>query len=89
MNIFIRSVFWALPFWAMLFSLRFIYIPYDFWTEIVQTIIRPGVVVCLWFADDLHNLEWFTVITTNLVIYYLAIVLVLFIAGKYHRNPRT
>lgn len=89
LSIFARAVFWALPIWAVLLSFRFIYIPYDFWTGIVQTVIRPGVTVCLWFEHEIHNLGWFRVITVNLVLYYLAVLVLIFIADRFPRPSRS
>ena len=88
-NTFARAIFWALPIWGILLSFRFIYIPYDFWTNTVQTVIRPGVEVCLWFEQEIHNLDWFRVIVVNMMIYYLAVLTIVFVVERFHRPSRT
>jgi len=86
MNIFARSVFWAVPVWIFLMLLH-----YATWFltgvyETVSAIIYPGHKVCLLLRGGIYDVDWFSVIVLNMVIYYLAIVLIVFIS-RLGRNP--
>jgi len=86
MNIFARAVFWAVPVWILLMLLH--YATWFIWIihRAVDVIIYPGSLVCLWWRGSILDVDWFSVIVINMVIYYLVIVLVLFVHERLSRS---
>ncbi|UCE24575.1 MAG: hypothetical protein JSU74_00565 [Candidatus Zixiibacteriota bacterium] len=48
----------------------------------VETITYPGYAVCLWLAGSIHDLDWFIIILLNIVIYYLAALIIVFVIDR-------